>query len=76
MDIRKIIMLFSVGITFAWSIILIGLWFTAFFNGDITIFTINQYGERDIELLMMIVCIPIIIYGTISTIRSLLNESC
>jgi len=75
MDTKRKLMLFSTGITFAWSFILIGLWFTAFFNCDTTVFTINNYGERDIELIMMIICIPIIIYGTICTVRGLINES-
>lgn len=71
----RLLRLFSVGITFLWSVILIGLWFTAFFAGDTTVFTINNYGERDIELIMMIVVIPVIIYGTISTVENILNES-
>ena len=49
---------------FGMTCIIAYTWFGAFFHGDRIMVTINDFGERDVELLLWFVGTPVLLYGT------------
>jgi hypothetical protein len=66
--------MFAIIGTFSQTLVLALTWFTAYFNGDYVIVTINRLGERDPELVMWIACLPLFTYGTWLVMRELWRD--
>ena len=56
---------------YSFVIVLTYTWFIAFFNGDHVIVTINNWGEKWIELIMFCVLIPLFTYSAFLTFMEL-----
>jgi len=54
-------------LTICWSmgftVILCFIWWSAFFNGDVVTVTINEYGEKRLEMILGFIFIPMMFYG-------------
>ena len=66
--------MFAVLSTFSQTLVLVYTWFIAFKNGDSVIVYINRFGEMYPELLMWIVCVPLICIGIGIVMRELWKE--
>ena len=56
---------------YGFFVLLTYTWFVAFFNGDYVLVSINDWGEKWIELAMFIVIIPIIVYSIFLSLKDL-----
>lgn len=61
-------------LTMSWTLLMAATWFTAFANGDTVNIRINHYGERDIELIMMFIFIPLTTIGTYLIVKDEIPE--
>jgi len=61
-------------LTMSWTLLMAATWFTALANGDTVNIRINHYGERDIELIMMIIFIPLTMVGTYLIVKDEIPE--
>lgn len=61
--IKYIIKILSLAMLVWFTFCMAVIWFSTFFVGGVAIFSINTYGEMLAELIMWIVCAPIIVYG-------------
>lgn len=61
-------------LTMSWTLLMAATWFTAFVNGDTVNIQINHYGERDIELIMMIIFLPLTMAGTYLIVKDEIPE--
>lgn len=67
----KFIKMWGIFIAYSFFIVLTWTWFVAFFNGDHVVVSINDWGEKWIELAMFMVIIPILVYSMFLSLKEL-----
>lgn len=67
--INQIIKMYSILVTYGLTLILLYVWVLAYISDGSIIIYINNYGEALPELVMWIILIPVITYGTYMNFR-------
>ena len=67
----KFIKMWGIIIAYSFAIVMSYVWFVAFFNGDMVLITINDWGEKWLELAIFIVAIPLIAYSMFLSFKEL-----